>query len=140
MEVEFEIERVSKGPKHHMFGFHDLVQTNADGDFALALEIDDISRPPLPGEECKSGVIDLGTKEFIQIHCTHTWNYPQGARQQWIGNSNLYLCNDREADGKLVSRVCCVQKQKVVDTLPFPVHCINSDLQKAIYINYGAFR
>ncbi len=134
--MEYVIEQISKGPKHHMFGFHDLIQTNADGNFALALEINDISRPPLPGEECKSGVIDLRTKEYVQIHSTHTWNYPQGARQQWIGRSNLFLCNDREQDGRLVSRVSCAQKGKVVDTLPFPVHCINSDLQKAIYINY----
>jgi hypothetical protein len=40
-EMEYVIEQISKGPKHHMFGFHDLMQINADGNFALALEIDD---------------------------------------------------------------------------------------------------
>ena len=119
-----------------MFGFHDLVQTNAKGDLALALEIDDISHPPLPGESCKSGVVDLATKEFLPIHDTHTWNYPQGSRQQWIGDGDVYLCNDREDNGKLVSRIVDARSRKIMGTLPFPVHCLSAELGKAIYINY----
>lgn len=119
-----------------MFGFHDLVQTNAKGDLALALEIDDISHPPLPGGTCKSGVVDLKTHEFISIHDTQTWNYPQGARQQWLGDSDLYVCNDRESDGRLVSRFVDARNRKIVKTLPFPVHCINANIQKAVYIDY----
>lgn len=134
--MDFKIQRISNGPKHHMFGFHDLVQTNAAGNLALALEIDDISRPPLPGDVCTSGVINLDSNEFIPIHTTHTWNYPQGARQQWLGNSNLFLCNDRDGDERLISRLVDAEKRKVVETLPFPVHCANASLGKAIYINY----
>lgn len=134
--MEFKIERITNGPKHHMFGFHDLVQTNAKGDLALALEIDDISHPPLPGEACKSGVVDLKTHEFIPIHDTHTWNYPQGARQQWLGDSDLYVCNDRESDGRLVARLVDARDRKIVETLPFPAHCINANIQKAVYIDY----
>ena len=76
-----EVIRITNGPKHHLFGFHDLVQSNAKGDLALALEVDDISHPPLPGETCWSGVVPTDGGEFIPIHTTHTWNYPQGARQ-----------------------------------------------------------
>lgn len=134
--MDFTVERITSGPKHHMFGFHDLVQTNAKGDFALALEIDDISHPPLPGESCKSGIVDLETKKFCPIHQTHTWNYPQGARQQWIGDSDMYLCNDREDDGKLVCRVVDARSCRLEQTLPFPIHCLDAVTKRAVYINY----
>ena len=130
--MEFEVNRVTHGPKHHLFGFHDLVQTNAKGDLALSLEMADISHPPLPGETCGSGIVECG--EFREIHRTRTWNYPQGARQQWIGDSDMFTCNDRMDDGRLVARVCDGRSAKVVETLPFPIHCIAGD--KAVFFDY----
>lgn len=135
----FSVERISRGPKHHMFGFHDLVQVNAKGDLALSLELEEIARPPLPRETCKAGVLDLSelqasASNFRALHETHTWNYPQGARQQWIGASDECLCNDRDARGRLVCRHVNARKGVVLNELPFPVHCQNGE--KAIYINY----
>ena len=134
--MSFEIKRITSGPKHHLFGFHDLVQTNAKGDLALSLEVDDISHPPLPGETCWSGVVPAEGGKFIPIHKTHTWNYPQGARQQWIGDSDLYLCNDRADDGRLICRVVDARKCQIVKTLPFPVHCLDASCRYAYFINY----
>lgn len=134
--MKFEIQRVTSGPKHHLFGFHDLTMTNAKGDLALCLEIDDISHPPLPGEFCRSGVIPSSGGEFQCVHRTRTWNYPQGARQQWIGEGDLFLCNDRGDDGRLIARVSDARCGKLVETLAFPVHCLNAALGKAIYFNY----
>ena len=134
---QFEIERVTVGPKHHLFGFHDLVQTNARGDLALSLAVNDISRPPLPGEMCESGVVKIGEPaSFHAIHMTHTWNYPQGARQQWIGDSDLFVCNDRSETGDLISWISDARSGKTVDRLPFPAHGLNAKLAKAVYINY----
>lgn len=144
--MEYKVTRITNGPKHHLFGFHDLAMTNAKGDLALALEVDDISHPPLPGETCRSGVIHLDasnnqtfeqSNNFEAIHSTRTWNYPQGARQQWIGASDLFVCNDREDDGRLVARVSDARQGKVLETLPFPVHCLNAKLGKAVYLNYN---
>ena len=127
-----EVKRVTSGPRNHLFGFHDLVQTNASGDLVLSLEVDDITHPPLPGEMCDSGIVVEG--EFIGINKTHTWNYPQGARQQWIGSTDLFTCNDRAPNGDLIARVCDGRERRIVDSLPFPVHCIIGN--KAVWINY----
>lgn len=132
--MKFNVKRISPGTKNYLFGFHDLVQTNAKGDMALALEVDDISHPPLPGEFCAAGVIDLTKGAFKKLHDTHTWNYPQGARQQWIGDTNLCVCNDRAEDGTLIAHISDAREGKVVETLPFPVHCLSG--RKAFYINY----
>lgn len=134
--MSFEVKRITNGPKHHLFGFHDLTMTNAKGDFALCLEVDDISHPPLPGETCRSGIIHLDelNKRFESVHLTRTWNYPQGARQQWIGDSDFFVCNDRDDAGNLVARISDARAGKVVKTLPFPVHCLAG--RKAFYINY----
>lgn len=134
--MNFEVKRVTHGPKHHLFGFHDLVQTNAKEDVALSLEVEDISRPPLPGETCGNGVVDLATGEFREISRTHTWNYPMGARQQWIGDTDLFTCNDRDTDGRLCSVICDARKGEVVERLPFPIHCLDEKFSNAFYVNY----
>lgn len=134
--MEFEIKRITSGPKHHLFGFHDLVQTNAKGDFALCLEVDDISHPPLPGDTCSSGVVPADGGEFVPIHKTHTWNYPQGARQQWIGDSDLFTCNDRDDNGKVFAWVADVRACKTIERLPFPVHCLNASTRMAFWMDY----
>ena len=132
----FEVKQISSGVKNHLFGFHDLVQTNVKGDLALSLEVDDISHPPLPGETCRSGVVPASGGEFIPIHTTHTWNYPQGSRQQWIGNSDLFACNDRDNDGRLFAWISDARACKTVDKLPFPVHCLNAKEKLAFWFNY----
>ncbi len=128
----FEVIRVTSGPKHHLFGFHDLVQSNARGDLLLGLEVADISRPPLPGEKCAAGVIADGS--FKRVLDTNTWNYPQGARQQWIGDSDLFTCNLRDECGRVVASVNDGRKCEQLYTLPFPIHCQNAG--KAFFINY----
>ena len=159
--MSFIVRRISQGPHNYLFGFHDLVQTNAKGDMALALEVEDISHPPLPGETCRAGVLDLAQTtnltnpnnpitsqptNFRALHETHTWNYPQGARQQWIGDSDLCVCNDRAEDGTLISHIYNARTGEKVKTLPFPVHCVGplkarnnaedwADL-RVFYINY----
>ena len=49
--------RATNGPKHHLFGFHDLVAFNQTGEKLLSLEADIINRPPLPGEQFGVGYV-----------------------------------------------------------------------------------
>lgn len=134
--MNLEVKRITSGPKHHLFGFHDLVQTNAKGDLALSLEVDDISHPPLPGGTCWSGVVPANGGDFIPVHKTHTWNYPQGARQQWMGDSNLFTCNDRDEQGNVFAWIGDARERKTIDTLPFPVHCMNAAKHLAFWFDY----
>ena len=78
--MNIEIQRLTHGPKHHLFGFHDLLITNLSGDKLLSLEVDIINRPPLPDELFGVGYVKDG--QFIKVGDTTALNYPQGARQQ----------------------------------------------------------
>lgn len=94
--IECNIERLTNGPKHHLFGFHDLLITNTKGDKYLSLEVDTINRPPLPGELFGVGYVKDG--QYTKVGTTTALNYPQGARQQWVADSELFTVNNRVGD------------------------------------------
>lgn len=93
---QVKIERLTNGPKHHLFGFHDLLISNGAGDKYLSLEVDTINRPPLPGELFGVGYVKGGN--YVRIGETTALNYPQGARQQWVGETELFTVNNRVGD------------------------------------------
>lgn len=94
--MDIEIKRLTYGPKHHLFGFHDLVISNKAGNKYLSLEVDTINRPPLPGELFGVGYVKDG--QYIKIGETTAFNYPQGARQQWVADTELFTVNNRVGD------------------------------------------
>ncbi len=136
MNTPVTIRAATVGPRHHLFGFHDLVQWNARGDRMLALEVEDISHPPLPGQAALSGVVDPETQAFIPVAPTTAFNYPQGSRQQWIGEGNLFLFNDRVGES-WGSRIADADTRRVVETLPFAVHTCDPATGRTFGINYA---
>jgi len=134
--LKIAIKAVTKGPCHHFFGFHDLVQSNAKGDLLLGLEISDISRPPYAADKARVGVIFPDEQRFEGIHDTCAFNYPQGARQQWLGESDLFFCNDRVGD-VWGSRLSDAREKRVLESYDFPVHCLNSETGDVFYIDYS---
>ena len=94
--MNIQIQRLTNGPKHHLFGFHDLLITNYAGDKLLSLEVNTINRPPLPGELFGVGYVKNG--QYIKVGETTALNYPQGARQQWVAETELFTVNNRVGD------------------------------------------
>ena len=94
--IELNIERLTDGPNHHLFGFHDLTISNKDETKYLCLEVSTINRPPLPGEQFFVGYVE--NDSFVKVGTTKALNYPQGARQQWVANTNLFTVNNRVGD------------------------------------------
>jgi hypothetical protein len=132
----FSIKEVTHGPTHHFYGFHDLVQWNAKGDLMLGLEVSDISHPPYLEDRIASGVIDPGAKKFYKIHETSAFNYPQGAWQQWVGDADLYTCNDRHGN-MIVAHLVDARERKIVETLPFSIHTLNARTGETFSIDYA---
>ena len=112
-----QIIRATNGPKHHLFGFHDLVAFNQTGEKLLSLEVDVINRPPLPGEQFGVGYVLWEKQEFVRLGETCAMNYPQGARQQWIDNTH-FIVNNRVGDhwGADIYNVGSGKKVKTIDS------------------------
>lgn len=133
--MAFEIKRVSEGPKHHLFGFHDLITTNKSEDKVLSLEVETINRPPLPSEEVGVGYIDVASHKFVELGRTNAFNYPQGARQQWIDDTH-FIVNNQVGDhwGADIYGVLDGVKVKSIDKT---CHCLSLDKKYAFGLNYS---
>lgn len=129
-----DIQRITNAPKHHLFGFHDICAWNANNDRLVALEIDEINTPPNPDIEHGLGYVD-NENNFILFGTTRTFNYPQGARQQWIGKTNNVIVNDIK-DKKVISKIYDTNEKKLLDILEFPTHIITNK-GWAFGINYA---
>lgn len=116
---------LSVGEGHFFFGFHDLVAWNHKGDKLLALQVNDITVPPDPAVPCGVGYFDAD-KQYHRLGETYAYNYPQGARQQWIGDTDTFIVNDK-VEGKWASRVYDTSAGKCVLTLEHPAHVVTDD-------------
>ena len=122
MQQEFLL---SAGEGDFFFGFHDLVAWNFRGDKLLALQSPDITMPPDPRVPCGIGYFDAA-QQFHQLGKTYAYNYPQGARQQWIGDTDTFIVNDRVGD-KWGARIYDAGADKCVGVLSHPAHVITGE-------------
>ncbi len=131
----YKVEKATNGPKHHLFGFHDLVAFNKTGEKLLSLEADIINRPPLAGEKFGVGYCLWQEQQFVRIGETVAMNYPQGSRQQWISN-NEFIVNNKVGDhwGSDIYDVSLNKKVSIIDS---PAHCVTKDAKYAFGINYS---
>ena len=129
-----KVMRLTHGPKHHLFGFHDLLISNHLGDKYLALEADIINRPPLPGEKFGVGYIQDG--EFVRVGETTAMNYPQGSRQQWIAGTELFTVNNRVGNA-WGTDVYDATTNKLVDRYESTTHMLTRDGKYALGLDYA---
>ena len=120
-----KIERITNGPKNHLFGFHDICAWNRSNDRLVALEVDAINIPPSSKIAYGLGYVS-NNKEFIRFGDTRAFNYPQGARQQWIAKTNNVIVND-VLNRKVVSKIYDTDLCKQIDVLAYATHIISED-------------
>jgi hypothetical protein len=126
----------SRGPKHHFFGFHDLIAWNADETRIACLEVDRIDHIPLSGQRASIGYLDAGTYDFVSVTTTAGFNFPQGSRQQWWGETNHLIFNDQVGDN-WGSCIYDTDTGKCVQKLTSTAHVV-SPLSGSIFgINYA---
>ena len=130
------MHRLTDLAKHHFFGFHDLLISNKDGDKLLALQVDAIDHPPRKNQPAKIGFIEIKNKRYISVGQTLAWNFPQGARQQWVGDSNKFIVNDL-VDNGWGSCLYDSETQKIIEKYNTPTHVVNPKLNLSFSINYS---
>lgn len=128
------IQTLPKNNKNHFFGFHDLIAINLKGDKVLGLQNNCIDRPPMPGEKINVGFANTLTGEFITVGTTNAFNYPQGARQQWIDDDNFIVNN--QIGNNWGAEIYDCNTLKRIESYDGNVHCITRDGKFGFGIDY----
>jgi hypothetical protein len=99
------LRRVTRGPKAHFCGYHDLIPWSPAGGRLLCLEAAPLPDVPGADDVAKVGFVELGGEDprFVAVAETRAWNWAIGARQHWL-DENRVLFNDREG-GCFVARI-----------------------------------
>ena len=121
------VRQITRGPKHHWFGYYDKLQFDPTGRFVLANEVDFEGRSPTPNDVLKVGMVDLqdGDK-WIELGETRAWNWQQGCMLQWVpGTEATVMWNDREKD-RFVCHLMDVRTRER-RTIPHPVYNLSPD-------------
>jgi hypothetical protein len=129
---------VTKGPKHHFFGYYDKTPWDKTGRYLLANEIGFVDRQPEAADELTVGMVDLkdGDK-FVPLGKTVAWCWQQGTMLQWLGSAP-----DREVifntltDKEPSATVLDVLSGKT-RTLPRPIYALSTDGTQAVSLDFA---
>ncbi len=132
------VQAVTRGPKHHFFGYYDKSPWDSTGRYMLALEVEFMDRAPTPNDAATIGLIDL--KEnclFRPVAKTYAWNWQQGCMLQWMPNTfrRRIIYNDRR-DGRFISVIHDVESGEVRN-LPLPIYALTHDGRYALTLNFS---
>ncbi len=106
-----EVERLTSGPKHHVFGYIGHAGTipwNASGRYIVALQADFQDHMPAPDEAADVILIDTQRGNSIRVvDQTRAWNFQQGTMFFWNPEApeTQFFFNDRDPE---TGRVFCV--------------------------------
>jgi hypothetical protein len=127
---------ITRGPRHHWFGYYDKLQFDPTGRYVLAMQVDFEGRSPRPDDTIRIGMIDLKRKDlWTELGTSVAWGWQQGCMLQFIpGKKSEIIWNDRQ-DGKFVSRIKDIRTGEQ-RTLPFPVYTLSPDGHTALSVDF----
>ncbi|NLJ35359.1 MAG: hypothetical protein GX358_03850 [candidate division WS1 bacterium] len=133
-----ECRPLTRGPKHHYFGYYDKFPYDITGRYLLALETDFMDRPPTPDDAARIGIVDLeGDGNFEPLDETRAWNWQQGTHLQWLATApdRKIIYNIRDGD----HYAACVHDIQSGDktVLPLPIYAVSRDGTQAVSINFS---
>jgi hypothetical protein len=129
---------VTKGPKHHWFGYYDKSPWDATGRYLLTMESNFCDRQPGPKDAITLGMVDLKSgNEMRGLDVTRAWCWQQGCMLQWLGSAPdrevVYNVLDR---GLPIAVVRDVHNNKVRQ-LPLPIYAVSADGKLAVTLDFA---
>ena len=127
---------ITRGPKHHWFGYYDKFEFDPTGRYVLGMEVDFEHRSPEPADVIKIGMVDLHDGDrWIELGESRAWCWQQGCMLQWIpGSRSEILWNDRE-ERHYVCRILDVKTGKK-RTIPHPIYALSPDGKTAVSTDF----
>jgi len=126
------VKAITRGPRHHWFGYYDKLEFDPTCRHVLAMEVDFEHRSPAADDVIAVGMIDLQDGcRWIELGTSRSWCWQQGCMLQWRpGSETEVVWNDRQG-GRFVCHVLDVRTGQK-RTLPHPIYTVSPDGQTAI--------
>lgn len=121
------VRAITKGPKHHWFGYYDKLEFDPASRRILGMQVDFEYRSPRPDDEIRIGMVDIADGDkWTDLGSSTAWGWQQGCMLQWIpGSDSKVIWNDRE-DGVYVSRILDVDGGNM-STVSAPIYAMGPD-------------
>jgi hypothetical protein len=127
---------ITRGPKHHWFGYYDKLEFDPTDRYVLGMEVDFEHRSPKPDDVIRVGMVDLADGDrWIELGTSSAWGWQQGCMLQWVpGTDATILWNDRAAD-RYVCHILDV-KTGAKRTIDAPIYALSPDGRTAISADF----
>jgi hypothetical protein len=131
---------LTKGPKHHFFGYYGICPWDATSRYLVCLETDFHERPPGPEDVAGVGIVELSTGEYHRLAETRAFNLQQGTMLHWLPSEpdGKITYNDRQGDRHVAIVLDIHTGKKRV--LPRPIAGISPDGRTAASLNYARLK
>lgn len=131
------VRTITRGPRHHWFGYYDKLQFDPAGRRVLGMAVDFEHRSPQLGDTITIGMVDLADGDrWTELGTSNAWGWQQGCMLQWRpGSADEIVWNDRVGD-RFVAQVLNVSTG-ARRTLPRPIYTIAPNGRTAFGIDFG---
>ncbi len=135
-DPDVSVRKITRGPKHHWFGYYDKLQFDPSGRYVLVMQVDFEHRSPTADDSIKIAMVDLEDGDsLIQLGESSAWCWQQGCMLQWLpGSETQILWNDRN-QGRYVARIMDVQTGQL-RTIPHAIYCVSPDGKYALAADF----
>ena len=134
--AEIPVRVITRGPKHHWFGYYDKLEFDPSQRYVLGMAVDFEHRTPRPDDVIEIGMVDLEDGDrWIELGSSSAWGWQQGCMLQWIpGSDSKILWNDREED-RYVCRILDT-KTRESRTVPHPIYALSPNGKTAVSADF----
>jgi hypothetical protein len=131
------VRTITRGPKHHWFGYYDKLQFDPTDRYVLSNEVDFEHRTPTSDDVIRVGMVDTANNDrWIELGTSHAWGWQQGCMLQWVpGTASDIVWNDRES-GRFVCRKLNTATRDA-RTIDHPIYTLSPDGSFGLSLNFA---
>jgi hypothetical protein len=136
--IKLPARAVTRGPKHHWFGYYDKCPWDKTGRYLLAMESDFCDRQPNAKDAIGVGMVDLKDSDrYFPLDTTRAWSWQQGTMLQWLGTApDREVIYNSIVDGQPAAIIRDVTTGKT-RTLARPIYAVDNDGKQAVTLDFA---
>ena len=131
------VRTITRGPRHHWFGYYDKWEFDPTGRYVLSNAVDFEHRTPRADDEIEVGMVDTQRDDaWVKLGTSRAWGWQQGCMLQWLpGSKEEVIWNDRQGERHVSHVLNIVSGER--RTLPRPVYALSPDGKTAVTADFS---